>query len=302
MLGSSITAKWHELRPRDELITVTRADVDLRSAPETRAVIDRAQPDAIVHAAARVAGIADKLSRPTDFLLQNLQIDASVIGGAIDARVPELLYISSGAIYPADIRQPLVESDVLTGRLEPANEGYALAKIAGGRLCSYASSQHGLTYRVAVPSNLYSPDDDFSPGRSHLVASTIAKVHQANTVGGPVEVWGDGTARREFTFAPELAAWLVGQIGRLGAWPEMLNLGSGFDHSIADYYRAAARVVGYSGEFRFDPTKPAGVHQRLLDSSAAQTLGWNPVVTLDAGYAASYQGYLRAITKERQRS
>lgn len=292
MLGSSIAQQWAAQRPDDEIVAVTRATVDLRDAEATRAVIAAARPDAIIHAAARVAGIADKLARPATFLQENLQLDNSVISAAITLEIPELLYISSGAIYPADLRQPLVEEDLLAGPLEPANEGYALAKITGGKLCAYASKQYGYAYRAAVPSNLYGPGDDFSPGRAHLVASTIAKAHDAVRDGaGTVSVWGDGTARREFTYAPDLAAWLVRQVGTLAAWPETLNLGVGGDHSIREYYEAAARAVGFAGTFDYDTTKPSGVMQRLLDSSRARALGWNPATTLDEGYAACYAAY-----------
>ena len=293
MLGSSIASAWTSLRPDDELVAVTREVVDLTDAVATREFIAANRPDAVIHAAARVAGIADKLASPATYLLDNLVIDSNVISGSIAATVPELLYISSGAIYPADIRQPLVESDVLSGQLEPANEGYALAKIAGGKLCSYASSQYGYSYRAIAPSNLYGPKDSFGAGRAHLVASTIAKMHDATAQGlDSVLVWGDGTARREFTFSEDLAAWIVTQIGQLARWPALLNAGVGFDHTIREYYEAAARVTGFSGTLEYDTTKPAGVMQRLLDSSAARNLGWNPTTSLDDGYAATYEGYL----------
>lgn len=293
MLGSSIARAWATARPDDELVAVTRATVDLTDAAATRRVIAEAGPDAVIHAAARVAGITEKLASPATYLLDNLSIDASVISGSISAGVPELLYISSAAVYPADLRQPLIETDLLTGLLEPANEGYALAKIAGGKLCEYASSQYGFNYRAAVPSNLYGPGDDYTPGRAHLVASAIAKMHDAVSRSlDTVLVWGDGTARREFTFSDDLAAWLVTQVGSLGGWPPLLNLGVGFDHSIREYYEAAARVTGFTGTLEYDTDKPSGVMQRLLDSSSARSLGWDPTTSLDEGYAAAYAGYL----------
>jgi GDP-L-fucose synthase len=235
------------------------------------------------------------------FLQQNLQIDSSVISAAIAARVPELLYISSAAIYPAETAQPIAEDALLTGKLEPANEGYALAKITGGMLCSYASTQYGYAYRAAVPSNIYGTGDSFAAGRAHLVASTIAKAHAAVTEGSDsIEVWGDGTARREFTFADDVSGWLVTQVGSLSAWPALLNLGVGDDHSIREYYEAAARVTGFVGRFEFDTTQPSGVPQRLLDSTRAREFGWNPTTALDDGYAAIYAAYLASISNERQ--
>lgn len=293
MLGSSIASAWASQRPDDELVAVTRDVVDLTDAAATRDFITATRPDAVIHAAARVAGIADKLASPATFLLDNLSIDSSVISGSIAAAVPELLYISSGAIYPADLRQPLIEEDLLTGPLEGANEGYALAKIAGGKLCAYASKQYGYSYRAIAPSNLYGPNDSFGAGRAHLVASTISKMHDATQQGlETVLVWGDGTARREFTFSDDLAAWIVSQIGQLEKWPDLVNAGVGFDHTVREYYEAAARVTGFAGTLEYDTTKPSGVMQRLLDSRVARDLGWNPTTSLDAGYAATYAGYL----------
>lgn len=293
MLGSSIAERWHTQRPDDDLVVATRSDADLRDRAQTRAFIERSKPDAIIHAAAKVGGIQAKIAQPTPYLLDNLLLDSSVLSAAIDLEIPELLYISSGAIYPASVAQPINEDDLLTGALEDANEGYALAKIAAGKVCAYASRQFGYSYRVAAPSNLYGPNDDYSLGQGHLVAAAIAKIHAARTNGdGTVEVWGDGTARREFTYVLDLAEWLVDQIGSLGEWPEVLNLGCGVDHSIADYYEAAKAVVGYTGAFSFDTSKPSGVPQRLLDSSRARALGWNPQTTIEAGMAASYEKFL----------
>lgn len=301
MLGSSIARAWSEQRPHDELVALDRSVVDLRDGDATAAVIAQLRPQAIIHAAARVAGIAEKLAQPASFLQQNLQIDSSVISAAIEAEVPELLYVSSGAIYPADTAQPISESALLTGTLEAANEGYALAKITGGMLCAYASRQYGFAYRAAVPSNLYGTGDSFAEGRSHLVASTIAKAHAAVEAGAQaIEVWGDGTARREFTFADDLASWLVGQVGSIESWPALLNLGVGDDHSIREYYEAAARVTGFEGRFDYDTTKPSGVAQRLLDSRAARSLGWNPQTSLDEGYARVYDAFLESMSSERK--
>ena len=302
MLGSAIVNEWAITRPDDELVPLTRARVDLRDSAATLAAIAEIAPDAVVHAAARVAGIAEKVAHPASYLQQNLQLDSSVISAAIELRIPELLYISSGAIYPADLPQPLAEEALLTGPLEQANEGYSLAKITGGKLCDYASREYGFAYRAAVPSNIYGPGDSFAPGRAHLVASTIIKAHDAVTTGADsIDVWGDGTARREFTYSGDLAAWLVTQVGSLESWPSLLNLGVGSDHSIREYYEAAARAVGFAGDFAYDTSKPSGVMQRLLDSSRARALGWNPTTTLDEGYAACYDDFVAAQSQKASR-
>jgi GDP-L-fucose synthase len=295
MLGSSIAARWAIQRPDDQLVAVTRDDVDLRDRAATRTLLAEARPDVVIHTAAVVGGIAAKLEHPTRYLLENLLIDSSVIGAAIETDVPELLNVGSAAIYPETYRQPFLEGDVLAAALEPANEGYAIAKIAGMKLCEYASEEFGLAYRTAIPSNLYGPNDDYSLSHGHLIAAALAKVHDAHTLGrDSVLVWGDGTARREFTFSTDLAAWLVDQVGRLREWPARVNIGSGADSSVADYYAAAKVVVGYEGDFEFDVTKPAGMHQRILDSGVAHSLGWAPSTDLLDGMAQSYQSYLAA--------
>jgi GDP-L-fucose synthase len=294
MLGRSFREAWEAERPGDTLVALTRDDVDLRDPRATLDVLRFTAPDVVVHTAAKVGGIAAKLAHPTTYLLDNLRIDSSVIGAAIELGVPELLNIGSAAVYPEQYERPYVESDLLTGQLEPANEGYALAKIASTKLCAYAARELGLHYRVAVPSNLYGPHDHFASPGAHLVAAALDKVHRAHVAGAPsVSVWGDGTARREFTYAVDLAEWLTGQVGRLSQWPELLNLGCGTDHSVREYYEAAQQVVGYEGTFTFDTSKPSGVPRRLIDSSAAQSLGWDAPTSLADGMAAAYAAYLQ---------
>jgi GDP-L-fucose synthase len=298
MLGRTFTAAWGALRPDDELHVVTRAEVDLRDQPATSQLIARISPDAIVHAAARVGGIAAKLAAPTPYLLDNLRIDANVIGAALEHGVPELLCLGSAVVYPARYERPFVETDMLTGRLEAANEGYAVAKIAAATLCAAAARQHGVDYRVAVPSNLFGPYDRFSPSEAHLVAAALAKVHAASVAGeSSVMVWGDGTARREFTYAHDLAVWLVSEVGRLARWPPMLNLGCGVDHTVREYYEVASRVVGFRGNLHFDVSKPAGVARRLLDSSAALAMGWQAPTSLLDGMSRTYETYLADLSR-----
>jgi len=296
MLGRSIVAQWTAQRPNDDLTVVTHTDVDLRDKNATRAVIEKAQPDAIIHAAAKVGGIGQKIAEPTPFLLDNLLLDSSVLSAAIDLRIPEMLYVGSAAVYPAEYVRPILESDLLGGPLESANEGYAVAKIAAIKVCEYASRQYGLNFKAALPSNLYGVHDHFELSNAHLVAATLAKVHNAKKSGSDVvSVWGDGTARREFTYSVDVASWLVEQIGNLSAWPATVNLGCGTDHSVAEYYEVAREVIGFNGELEFDTSKPSGVPQRLLDSTAARTMGWNPRTTLLDGMAATYADYISRL-------
>lgn len=289
MLGTSIVEALQRDQSRNDICVITRDVVDLRDKAATFKVIADFAPDAIIHAAARVGGIALKLAHPTSFLLDNLLMDSSVISAGIELGVPELIYVSSAAIYPERYVRPFVEGDIMTGPLEPANEGYALAKTAALKTCVYASEEFGLNYRAVVPSNLYGPHDHFDLGGAHLIAAALAKVDAAKRAGErSVLVWGDGTARREFVYSEDLAAWLVSQLGHLDDWPAWLNLGVGSDLSIAEYYETAKRVIGFDGSLEFDPSKPSGVPQRLLDSSRARELGWTPSTTLFDGMSSVY--------------
>ena len=298
MLGQNLVEQLASQRADVEVIPVTRDSVDLTDKAATRALFERERPDAIIHAAAKVNGIAAKLAAPTDYLLDNLLIDSSVLSAAIDLRVPELLYIGSAAVYPAAYERPFTEADLLGGPLEDANEGYALSKIAAIKTCEYATRQYGLAYKAALPSNLYGVHDHFPLESAHLVAATLVKVHQAKEAGSDeILVWGDGTARREFTFCGDLAEWIAGQIGSLELWPDRLNLGFGTDHAVRTFYEVAQDVVGYSGKLVFDTSKPSGVPQRLIDSSPARALGWNPRTTIEEGMAATYADFLATSAK-----
>ncbi len=293
MLGRAISGAWRATADSDDLVIATRADADLRDEEATAAMIEAVAPDLIVHTAARVGGIAANIADPSGFLMDNLRIDANVLSGARAAGVRKLLYFGSSCMYPRDHRQPLRESDVLAGPLEPTNEGYALSKIAAARYCEYVATQFGDDFRVLIPSNLYGPHDDFSTDRSHLVAATLRKAHEAKRTGAQeIDVWGDGTARREFTYVEDLAAWVVSNLRDLPQWPTLMNIGAGDDHSVLEYYEAALRVVGYDCELVTDPTRPAGMAQKLMDSSRAKQWGWSPSTTLEQGMRATYAAFL----------
>ena len=293
MLASAVRAQWAILRPDDEVIGLSRAEVDLRDRDATRALLEQIKPDIIIHCAATVGGIHANIAHPTMFLSDNLLLDTSVIGGAIATGVTKLIYVGSSCMYPRDYRQPLVETDLLAAPLEPTNEGYAIAKIAGSKLCEYASRELGLTYKTIIPSNLYGPKDDYDSGNSHLVAAAISKIHRANLAGDPtVEIWGDGSARREFTFVEDLGSWLVASIDQMSDWPPMMNVGSGYDLTVKEFYEIAKDVVGYDGDFVFDTSKPTGMHQKLMDSSVAKSFGWNPATDAPTGMARAYEVFL----------
>ena len=298
MLAKAIAQAWDDAGREEDLVPVTRADADLRDQAAVRGLVASIQPDLVIHAAAKVGGIAANIADPTGFLMDNLQIDSNLLSASMDAGIRRFLYFGSSCMYPKDYRQPLVESDVLAAPLEPTNEGYALSKITSARYCEYVARQFGHDYRVIIPSNLYGPGDDFSLGRGHLVAATIAKAHAAKASGAAsIEVWGDGTARREFTYVGDLAAWIVDGLDSMSQWPTLMNVGKGDDHSVLDYYEAALEVVGYECDLITDPSKPAGMKQKLMDSSLAAGFGWRPSTDLRDGMRRSYDAYLRTIEK-----
>ncbi|MDR0946004.1 MAG: NAD-dependent epimerase/dehydratase family protein, partial [Bifidobacteriaceae bacterium] len=237
LLGSAIA---HELaRPASghDVTAPTIEQLDLRDQAGVTALLEAVRPDAIIHTAAAVGGIDARRQHPMGYLLNNLTIDSAVIGGAVRQGVSRLIYISSAAIYPAAAPQPIGETALMGGPLAPDSESYALAKIAGSRLCALASEEYGFAYRALAPANMYGPGDDYTPGRAHLIASAIDKIATATRDGLPdVDVWGDGTARREFLYAPDLAGWIAASLDRLEDWPPLMNVGVGEDHSVGDYY------------------------------------------------------------------
>lgn len=296
MLGRTVAAAMAEQRPSDELVAVDRERVDLRDPSATERLVREVAPDVVLHAAAKVGGVADKKARPAEYLLDNVQLDTSVVRGCLEAGVRRFVYVGSAAFYPEAYDHPFREDEILTGRMEGVNEPYALAKAVTARLCAHIGTERALPYRVLVPSNLYGPFDHFDPATAHLVGAALAKVHRAHTQGEPsVEVWGDGTARREFTYAPDLAAWLVRHLDDVEQWPVSLNLGCGDDHTVREYYEVACRTVGYTGELRFRTDMPGGAARRLIDSSAARALGWAPTTTLEDGMRATYRSFLTTI-------
>jgi len=293
MLGSALLRSF-EKNSEIETLGVTRQNSDLRDKSEFGSLVEAFRPDTVVHAAAKVGGIQANIDNPFGFLNDNLQMDTNVISTCLDHGVQNFLYIGSSCMYPKDCQQPLTESNLLSGAFEPTNEGYALAKIAGAKLCEFASSSAGVSYRTVIPSNLYGPGDNFDPRKSHLIASIIRKVHDTKSQGKKsIEVWGGGQARREFTFTEDLADWLVSVCTRVEELPPYLNVGFGQDFTVTELYEAAMNVIGVSAHLEYDLTKPEGMERKLLDSSRAlQEANWKPRTQLQDGLAQTYQWYL----------
>ena len=278
----------------------TRAEMDLT---DQRAVTDfftREKPDQVYLAAARVGGIHANNTYPAEFIYSNLMVQANVIHAAYVHGVRKLLFLGSSCIYPRMAAQPMGEDALLTGPLEPTNEPYAVAKIAGIKMCESYNRQYGTDYRSVMPTNLYGPGDNYHPENSHVVPAMLRRFHEARLAGAPsVTVWGTGTPRREFLYVDDMAAASV-HVMNLDetAWQanthpmqRLLNVGYGSDVSIAELAQAVARAVGYEGGILFDTARPDGSPRKLIDSTRLQALGWQPKVGLEQGLALAYADF-----------
>jgi len=263
--------------------------------------VAKVRPSLIIHAAGRVGGIAANMREPVAFLDENWQMGRNIILAAREAGVRKLINLGSSCMYPKDIEHPIREDDLLTGPLEPTNEAYAIAKIATQRLCSYVSAETpDLSYKTLIPCNLFGPYDTFDAHRSHLAAAVIHKLHEAKVAGAEtVEIWGDGSARREFLFVRDLAEAIFLAAERFDTLPPVVNIGAGIDHSVNDYYQIAADVLGYRGAFTHDLSKPVGMKRKLMDITLARTLGLESRTSLREGLAATYEHYLTAVHASR---
>ena len=291
MVGRSLIA--HKGATTHEILAPDRSRLDLQDKEACISLIADYQPDLIIHAAGRVGGIQANIASPVKFLVENLDLGRNIVMAAYAAGVPRLINLGSSCMYPRDANNPLTEDCLLTGPLEPTNEGYALAKYVVARLCEYISSTEDLCYRTVIPCNLYGPYDKFDPDESHLVAGIIYKIHHAQTRGHEdVEIWGDGSARREFLFSTDLAEGIWHMAERMDDMPSMVNLGFGQDHSVLDYYRFVAEIIGWNGVFNFNLDRPIGVNHKLVDTTRQNALGWSPTTSLPDGIAITYKYFL----------
>lgn len=293
MLGSNLVKSMTD-RAGIEVTGLKRTDVDLRSRDAFTQILDSVRPDVVIHAAAKVGGIEANVRNPFEFLVDNILMDSNVIQSSIDAGIQNFMYIGSSCMYPKNFRQPLVESDILAGPLEPTNEGYAIAKITGSKLCELASASFGINYKTIIPSSLYGPGDNFNLGSSHLVASIIRKVHNAKaTSATEIEVWGNGLARREFTYVQDLAGWIIESLPRISSLPSVLNLGIGVDYSVNEFYEFAMEALGFEAKLVHDSTKPEGMMAKLMSSERARAgFGWSPQTNLVHGIQKTYKWFV----------
>ena len=274
------------------LLTIDRAGLDLRAPDAVSAWFAANRPQAVFVAAGTVGGILANDSRPAEFLLDNLLIATSVIEAARQSRVEKLLYLGSSCIYPRLAPQPIPETALLTGPLEPTNEAYALAKIAGLKLCTAYRRQYGLDFTSAMPTNLYGPHDTYDARGSHVIPALLLKFHLARRRGdAAVEIWGTGTPRREFLHVDDLADALV-FLMRHHSGPDPVNVGWGEDVSIEELAGMVRDVTGFTGDLLFDPTMPDGMPRKLLDTRRLNALGWRPSIRLRDGLEDAYRWFI----------
>ena len=252
------------------------------------------KPDGVIHAAGIVGGIQANINSPIKFFSENMRIGLNILEASRFAEVQNFINLASSCMYPKSAPNPLHEDQILSGSLEPTNEGYALAKIGTERLCKYYSDECIIgTYRTLVPCNIYGIYDSFAYEKSHMIPAAIRKLHEARENNSPtVKIWGDGSARREFMFSVDLAEAIWFCYQNISSLPQTINVGQGVDYSIIEYYDSISRIVGYKGDYEFDLNKPSGMKQKLIDTSKLHRLGWVPKFTLSEGLHKTYDYYL----------
>jgi GDP-L-fucose synthase len=300
MVGSAIRRRLRQ-EGSHEIVTRSRAELDLTDQAAVRIFLEAQRPDQVYLAAARVGGIYANNTFPADFIYENLMIEANVIEAAHRAGVQKLLFLGSSCIYPRVAEQPMRESALLTGPLEPTNEPYAIAKIAGIKLCESYNRQHGRDYRSVMPTNLYGPGDNFHPDNAHVIPALMRRLYEAVESGASeVAIWGSGRPRREFLHVDDMAAASVFVMNldevtyRANTEPMLshINVGTGTDCTIRELAETLARVTGFKGSLRFDAGKPDGTPRKLLDVSRLEALGWRASIPLEDGLRSTYAWFL----------
>ncbi len=298
MVGSAIVRLLHDRG--EELLVRSHDELDLTDQQAVRAFMQQQRPDAVILAAAKVGGIHANNSYPAEFIYENLQIQCNVIHQAFQAGVRRLLFLGSSCIYPQNAEQPMSETALLTGTLEPTNEPYAIAKIAGIKLCESYNRQFGTDYRSVMPTNLYGPNDNFHPENSHVLPALLNRFHEAVARQyDQVTIWGTGTPRREFLHVDDMAAAslfvmdLDSTTYQANTVPMLshINVGTGIDISISELAHLVAKITGFKGEIVFDTTKPDGTQRKLMDVSRLSNMGWSASIEIERGIRETYRWF-----------
>lgn len=291
MVGSSILRAL-SVREDVEIITRTHSELDLCNQAAVEAFFAQEKPDVVIHCAAKVGGIHANRSYPAEFMYQNLAMSVNVIHAAWKNGVERFLYLGSSCIYPREAPQPMHEDCLLTSPLEPTNEAYALAKIAGLKMCEHYRNQYGVCYHSVMPTNLYGQGDNYHPENSHVIPGLIRRFYQAKLDNAPtVTLWGTGTPKREFLHVEDLASGIL-YVLDLEDPPNIVNIGYGEDISIRDLADLVKQAVGYEGTIELDTSMPDGTPRKLMDTSRIRGLGWTPKMTLEEGLTQTVQAYI----------
>lgn len=294
MVGSAVVRRFRQAGFQN-ILTRTRQELDLMDRAAVRGFFEVERPDYVVDAAARVGGIAANFEKPVEFLIENLTIQNNVIQAAADFGVAKLLFLGSSCIYPKMAPQPLTEDALLTGPLEPTNDAYAIAKIAGIKLCQAYAREYGKNFISGMPTNLYGPNDNFDLHTSHVLPALIRKVHEAKQGGAKeVSVWGSGTPRREFLHVDDLADACFFLLENYDS-PEIVNIGCGEDVSIRELAEIVCEVLGFEGSLVFDTSKPDGTPRKLMHVGRLLALGWKPRIGLKDGIRDAYAWFLNSL-------
>jgi GDP-L-fucose synthase len=291
MVGKAVIESFR--RNGAAVVGITRENVDLRNSSDTLSVLASHQVDLLIHCAALVGGIQANIDGGSRFFLENWSIDNSILTAARNLQIKNLIYLGSSCMFPASYSKAVKESDLLAGPLEPTNYHFALAKILGSQLTQSIAQEDCLNWKVLVPSNLYGPGDHFNNEKSHLLSAVISKVIDARENGKiNVEMWGDGSPKREFTFVEDFADWVFEISNQIERLPSFLNVGSGEEYSVLDYYNLVAAEMKYKVKIIPNPNLPGGSVRKLMDSSIARSFGWQPKVGIEEGLQRTINWYL----------
>jgi GDP-L-fucose synthase len=301
MVGSAVVRLLQQ-HGYQRIITRDRSELDLTDQLSVQQFFQQQRPDVVVFAAARVGGILANSSYPAEFLYQNLAMASNAVHAAWQTGTQRFLFLGSTCIYPRMAPQPISEDSLLTSPLEPTNEAYAIAKIAGLKLCQFYRQQYKVLYHSAMPTNLYGPGDNYHPSNSHVLPGLLRRFHEATQAGLPeVQMWGTGSPLREFLHVDDLAAGILHLLS-LADPPDLVNIGSGAEVSILELAQMIAQTVGYKGRITHDLTKPDGTPRKLSDISRIRETGWKPRISLEAGLQSAYQDFLQSLQQQTLRS
>lgn len=275
----------------------SRSDMNLLEINSVKNFLSQHHIDIVIHSAGVVGGIQANINNPVRFLTENWQMGQNIIMAARDAGIKKLINMGSSCMYPKNINRPILEEDIFAGKFEETNEGYAIAKCAVSRLCNYINREdNSFNYKTLIPCNLYGLYDSFSPEKSHLIPAIIHKLHLAKINNKQeIDIWGDGTSRREFIYTSDLAKFTISLLNKFELIPDIMNVGLGFDYTIREAYEIAAKAIGYEGSFFYDTSKPSGIRQKLTDISKAKSLGWKIETDLESGIKMAYEYYLEHV-------